>query len=447
LNITVKLGIGLALIIVIFLSGQSYQSFLTLEIQVATEYYEFMSIPAVTKLDEIRYKFEKMNGALYEYVVKNNEIEKIAYFESKETIKTLIKNYNELTFVKNSKGNYFANEIMRNQMQEIAGKYDGELAEYTVLSDQVISLVDSGKNLDRIVPLLEKIEPNYRNFLETLDMGKTMELQGKDSQQAKIQASSESLLSFIILINIFSTLLSVIIIVIISKSILKQKTQQKLLESEIIKKEKLSLVGELSSRLAHDIRNPLSVILTSLENLKLVYRTDEVQEKQFEKIHRAVFRITHQIDDVLDFVRKQPLKLNETKMSDVIADALDSVFIPNNITLKLPKNDVELNCDIRKLSIAFINLILNGIQSIDDKGVIEIRLKENTDNIVIEVEDSGKGIPKENLERIFEPLFSTKQTGTGLGLVSVKSIIKAHGGIISVTSPPTIFTITLTKQK
>jgi len=446
LKIKLKLGIGLALIIVIFLSGQLYQSLLTSDMEVANQYHELMSIPAVTILEKLGLEFERMNGALYEYVIKNNEMKKNDYFESKEMIEILIQNYDELTFVKNSKGNYLANSVMRQQMQGFAGNLDGELAKYAVLGDQVISLVDSGKNIDRIVPLLEKIGSNYQNFLEILEMDKTMELQGINSQQAKIQVLSESLFGFIIFINIFSSLLSITIIVLVYKSISKQLTQEKLFESEVIKNEKLSLMGELSSRLAHDIRNPLSIISTTLENLKLVYRTDEVQKKQFEKIQRAVFRITHQIDDVLDFVRQQPLILNKTKISNVIADALDSVFVPNTITLKLPKNDVELNCDSRKLSVAFVNIILNGIQAIDDEGIIEIRLKERTDEIVIEFEDSGEGIPKENLDQIFDPLFSTKQMGTGLGLVSVKSIIESHGGKISVTSPPTIFTITLAKR-
>lgn len=204
-------------------------------------------------------------------------------------------------------------------------------------------------------------------------------------------------------------------------------------------------IGTLSSRLAHDIRNPLSIIKMTLENIEATYGIEDIRHKQFKKIHRAIFRISHQIDDVLDFIKVKPLELSKTEMLDVIADALDSVFVPNNIKLILPKNDVELICEPKKLSIVFVNLILNAIQSIDDTGVIEIKLKENTDRVVIEIKDSGVGISKENLDKIFEPLFTTKQSGTGLGLASVKSIIEAHDGTISVTSPPTIFTITLPK--
>jgi len=88
---------------------------------------------------------------------------------------------------------------------------------------------------------------------------------------------------------------------------------------------------------------------------------------------------------------------------------------------------------------------LNSIQAISDKGEIEITIEENIGEIIIQVKDSGEGIAKDDLEKIFEPLYTTKLQGTGLGLISVKSIIELHGGLISVSSPPTIFTITLPK--
>ena len=205
------------------------------------------------------------------------------------------------------------------------------------------------------------------------------------------------------------------------------------------------VIGEMSARFAHDIRNPLSVIRNTMENLKTMYETDDKKQASFDRVERAIMRIAHQVDDVLDFVKERPLRLDRTKMSDVISESLDSITIPSNIKLILPENDVEVICDKKQLAVALNNLILNGIQAIDGEGTIEISVEENNDEIIIQVEDSGKAIPKEELNTIFEPLFTTKQYGTGLGLASVKSIIKSHKGTISVTSPPTIFTITLPK--
>jgi len=215
--------------------------------------------------------------------------------------------------------------------------------------------------------------------------------------------------------------------------------------NRLIKNEKLKSIGEVSSKIAHDLRNPLSIIQVSMENIKMLYGGDEIQIKQFKKIERSIERITHQVEEVLDFVKGLPSEMNNEKMSDIISESMDSLSIPDNIKFILPKNDVQLLCDKKQFAAALNNLIFNSIQAINDSGTIEVTIEENSDGVIIQVKDSGEGIPKENINKIFEPLFTTKQQGTGLGLASVKSTVESHGGIISVTSPPTIFTITLPK--
>ena len=241
---------------------------------------------------------------------------------------------------------------------------------------------------------------------------------------------------------IFSSL-----IVLINKSmqskIKKQSSKLKFFSEEQIKSEKLSAIGQLSSRMAHDLRNPLSIIRLSLENIKNQYGANESQEKSFQKIERSIDRIAHQIEDVLGFVKGITPKLHPEKFSNIIDETIDSMVFPENITLILPKNDVEVICDKKQFVVMLNNLILNGIQSIRNSGVIEITCEKKKDMTKIQIIDSGIGIPSENIDKIFEPMFTPKLTGTGLGLAGVKSIMEAHGGIISVTSPPTIFTLTL----
>ncbi|MBA4719150.1 MAG: HAMP domain-containing histidine kinase [Nitrosopumilus sp.] len=215
--------------------------------------------------------------------------------------------------------------------------------------------------------------------------------------------------------------------------------------NKLIKNEKLKSIGEVSSKIAHDLRNPLSVIQVSMENIKMLYGGDEIQIKQFKKIERSIDRITHQVEEVLDFVKWLPSEMNNEQMSEIIDESMDSLNIPDTIKLILPKNDVQLLCDKKQFAAALNNLIFNSVQAIHGTGTIEVTVEGNNDGIIIQVKDSGKGIPKENINKIFEPLFTTKQQGTGLRLASVKSTVESHGGIISVTSPPTIFTITLPK--
>lgn len=218
-----------------------------------------------------------------------------------------------------------------------------------------------------------------------------------------------------------------------------------LLEQQL-KEEKFTTIGRLTSRMAHDFRNPLSIIQISIENIKMLYGSDEIQIKQFKKIQHAIDRMVHQVDDVLGYIKGEPPSLNKIMFLDIMTLSVDSLNIPNNIKVILPKNDIELICDNMQFLSVMNNLILNGIQSIVGTGTIEITIEENRNSSIIKVKDSGKGISKYVIDKIFEPLFTTKQSGIGLGLVSVKSIVNAHNGKISVTSPPTVFTIILPKR-
>ena len=236
---------------------------------------------------------------------------------------------------------------------------------------------------------------------------------------------------------LYLIIIAAILIFVFEKYKLKEQNQ---------KDSKLITVGEMASRLAHDLRNPLSIIKIALENLKFTYDVDEEKQERFSRIDRSMDRMTHQIDTVLDFVKEQPKIMSKAKISEIILESKDSIIIPNDIRLILPENEIEVFCDKKQLAVAMNNLILNAIQTMDGKGTIEITCTENDSESIIQIKDSGDGISKKDLAHIFEPLFTTKLTGTGLGLPSVKSIVESHGGSITVRSPPTIFTITIPKN-
>ncbi len=232
-------------------------------------------------------------------------------------------------------------------------------------------------------------------------------------------------------------------------------TEQKRIQEELIasredaiKKERLSTIGELASRIAHDLRNPLSIIksTTTLLQLQPNSMLDEKTKNYLSMIDKAVLNMTHQINDILDFIRIRELQLEKNSIKDIIHYALQTVVIPENITINLPQNDVYLQSDKRQLEVLVSNLISNAIDAIGEKiGSITIRLDEDSQNAVIEVEDSGSGIPEDVLPHIFKPLFTTKQKGTGLGLVSCDIIVQSHKGKIDVMNKPTRFRVILTK--
>ncbi len=226
----------------------------------------------------------------------------------------------------------------------------------------------------------------------------------------------------------------------------KQKT------AELLEKEKLSAIGELSARIAHDMRNPLNIIKNSAEIIKLSQKgMDAKTKEQWVRLERGIYRMVHQVDDVLDFIKSSPIHRRMNKLSTILQYSLERVNIPEKIKVTLPPNDVTIPCDTERLEAVFVNLIMNAVQAMGDKiGKISITITDESEDVVlIKVKDTGPGIPRTYISKIFDPLFTTRQIGTGLGLPSCKNIIEKHGGTIDVTTKigkGTTFLIRLPKK-
>ena len=211
---------------------------------------------------------------------------------------------------------------------------------------------------------------------------------------------------------------------------------------------KMSALGTMASRLAHDIKNPLTVIKVTSDILSKQLDSQMSSEMQTKcmSLQDAVEDIQRLIDDTLNFVRTTDLNITNSSVKVIIENSLRNIMIPKTIVLSLPDNDVQLNCDIEKLSAVFSNLIINAVHAIGKLGTIDVKISDNQSHVIIDIIDSGSGIPANNLSKIFEPLFTTKTIGTGLGLNICKTIIEQHKGTISVTNTPTTFTIKIPKS-
>ena len=216
---------------------------------------------------------------------------------------------------------------------------------------------------------------------------------------------------------------------------------------ELIKTEKMATVGQLSSRLVHDLRNPLSVVKNTVELLKLGDKNmDQKTGVKFQRIETALKKISYQIEDVLNFVRQSELHLKRQSISEIIKSTISGLEIPKEVKIKFNSQNVVVNCDSRKIEAVFSNIITNASQAMNGKGEIKIKVVEDEEDALIKFEDSGPGMTKTTMEKIFDPLYTTKDTGTGLGLSICKNIIEQHGGSIDVSGPPTVFTIRLPKN-
>lgn len=213
------------------------------------------------------------------------------------------------------------------------------------------------------------------------------------------------------------------------------------------KKEKLTVIGQLSSNIAHDIRNPLGtiknagVIIEKENNNK-----NEIISRELNRINLSIRRISHQIEEVLNYVRTTPIMLKPHPINQTIQEAINTLDVPPHIRINLPQNDVIVSFDYEKMLVVFVNILLNAIQSIGEKnGYITINTIETLSDVTVTFENSGPNIPSEDLTHIFDTLFTTKLEGTGLGLSSCKNIVEQHKGSIQVTTDPVIFSIRLPK--
>jgi len=203
--------------------------------------------------------------------------------------------------------------------------------------------------------------------------------------------------------------------------------------NQILEKQQLDDIGKLSARIAHDLRNPLMIIKTSI---KLMEEKGICEHSDapcyFSKIDKAITRISHQIEEVLDFVEPKPLSIQRFSILDIIKSSVSKTTKFENLVITLPSNDCFIMCDIKKLEIVFYNLITNAIQAMSNDGKIDIEIVDNGNDVLIEIKDNGSGIPDDKLPKIFDPLFTTREIGTGLGLPCCKNIVEKHEGVIDV---------------
>jgi signal transduction histidine kinase len=132
----------------------------------------------------------------------------------------------------------------------------------------------------------------------------------------------------------------------------------------------------------------------------------------------------------------------------ILNESVSYVDKPDNISINLPQNDLTISCDATKLQRVFTNIIANSIQALEKGGTITVQISEQNDDAIVQLSDTGPGIPAEVLPKIFEPLFTTKNDGTGLGLSTCKKIIEEdHNGSISAKNNPTTFVIKIPKAQ
>jgi len=219
--------------------------------------------------------------------------------------------------------------------------------------------------------------------------------------------------------------------------ILKRADEQKRLEEQLHMAERLAALGQMVAGVSHEIKNPLGIIQSTAELLTGMSQTDDTQKRLSLVIKEESIRLNNTVSEFLDFARPHELNIQECRLDEIIRkniSFLASELEKNGIKVRdnLEGRRLLIQADPERLYRVFLNLIINSMQAIKDAGEINISVYEVEGGYRIIIEDTGMGIDKENMTKIFNPFFTTKEKGSGLGLSIVRNIIEGHDGTITI---------------
>ncbi len=212
----------------------------------------------------------------------------------------------------------------------------------------------------------------------------------------------------------------------------------KISQEQVVRSEKLATIGKLAGIISHELRNPLGVIRNGIYflNMRLGKGVDKKVKKHLDILQEEINTSDKIITDILNFAHLRTVARKDVNVNDIIEKTLAQAVIPKNIKVQtdLAKNLPRVCVDVSQIKQVFFNIISNANQAMSAGGKLKITTTFGKDSIVINISDTGCGIEKQNLNKIFDPLFSTKAKGIGLGLSTCWTILDAHIGTIEVES-------------
>ncbi|CUU08361.1 Signal transduction histidine kinase, nitrogen specific [Candidatus Kryptobacter tengchongensis] len=231
--------------------------------------------------------------------------------------------------------------------------------------------------------------------------------------------------------------------------IVSDLTEKRKIQEELIQTEKLASLGRLSASIAHEIRNPLSAINVNLQFLLKKFPEGAQERKYLDLALEGVRRIEKIVEATLNFAKPSKPIVKEENINDVINATLPLVEISTlkkkiEIITKLEPNLPKVKIDFKQIQQVILNILTNAVDAIDNAGQIKIKsyreMENDMDYVVVSISDTGCGIPKDELTKIFEPFYTKKSDGTGLGLAISKQVMNQHDGKIEVESEENKYT-------
>jgi two-component system sporulation sensor kinase A len=348
---------------------------------------------------------------LYQMLKKGEQLKKTA--EDEQQLSTLINSMPDFVCFKDSKGrwlrvNDFGRKLYQLENVDYQGKTDRELGEIVPFFKEAFEhCIQSDEETWKVGTLTrcEESVPTPSGEVKTFDVIK-VPLFYEDGERKGL--------------------------LIIGRDI----TQQKLAETLLLKKEKLSVLGELAAGIAHEIRNPLTSIKGFMQVMK---ETKEVNDWYMEIILNELERINQIVSKLLVLAKPQSHDYKPFLLSDgmnYVVQLMSHEATLNNVAVSV-ENAIPhafVYGDKNQLIQVFINIMKNAIEAMPKGGTIDLRIWEEDENINITIADTGVGISKERLGKIGEPFFTLKEKGVGLGLTTSTKIIQEHKGTLEIDS-------------
>jgi len=277
-----------------------------------------------------------------------------------------------------------------------------------------------------------------------------------DFPMSVIMAPAESFLRRIALIAVFALLIGLTAAWLLGRSITHGKalerivdertrevnaTMQQLRDAQdtLVRSEKLALLGQLASGVGHELRNPLGVMTNAVYYLRMVLKQSPATVHEYLDILQQQITLSEKIvTDLLDFARSKPPQRHAASAKRITSAQLERLGSTNGVSVHqdVPESLPPVLVDEVQIGQIVLNLLTNAMQAMEGKGRINIAAASRDGVLHYTVSDSGPGIPAENLEKVFEPLFTTKARGIGLGLAVSRALARANQGDLTVTSTP-----------
>jgi PAS domain S-box-containing protein len=223
-------------------------------------------------------------------------------------------------------------------------------------------------------------------------------------------------------------------------AIVRDVSEQKRMERNLLRSERLAAVGQAVAHVAHEIKHPLMIIGGFSHQIRKNL-DDEKAIQKLDMMYDEIGRLENLVANLGDFTKEYRLVKRSTDINSVLRDVLKimaEIYTPEKYLFAedLDSGHEEISCDPDKLKQVFMNIIANGIQAMDEGGSITISTTNLPDAVEIRIRDEGIGIERENLHRLFEPFYTTRDKGSGLGLAISYKIVEAHRGDIWADSRP-----------